>query len=136
MPQPAGAVAISPVTDLRSQADSFERNAPKDIAPYHSWHVWQGYYMGDVEPTTPFVSPLFGDLHALAPVYLCIGTYEIHYDDTVNFYKKVQAAGGVAEIGIYDRMVHAFPIMAPMFPEATRALEAICEFMAKRLQLI
>ncbi|MDN5298133.1 MAG: epsilon-lactone hydrolase [Clostridiales bacterium] len=135
MAQPAGAAAISPVTDLRSLADSFKRNAPKDIAPYNSWHVWQGFYMGETEPMTLFVSPIFGELDGLAPIYLCIGTYEIHYDDTVNFHERVLSTGGSSEIKIYEKMVHAFPIMAPMFPEATAALKDICRFLSEKLCL-
>jgi len=133
LPQPAGAVAISPATDLRCLAGSFERNAQKDIAPYNSWNIWEGYYIGDHDPKDPFLSPLFGNFEQTAPVYLCIGTYEIHYDDTINLHERVQESGGVSELHVYEKMVHAFPILAPMFPEATIALKDICDFIDKQL---
>ncbi len=131
--QPAGAVAISPATDLRCLADSFERNAPKDIAPYNSWNIWQGFYIGDHDPKDPLLSPLFGDFEQIAPIYLCIGTHEIHYDDTKNLHNRVKECGGTSELHIYDKMVHAFPILAPAFPEATAALKDICSFISKQL---
>jgi len=134
LPQPAGAVAISPVTDLRCLADSFERNAAKDIAPYNSWHVWQSFYIGSYDPTDTLLSPQFGALGGLAPLYLCVGTYEIHHDDTVNFHKRVKEFGGISELHVYDKMVHAFPIMAPMFPEATHAFRDICRFIKEKLE--
>jgi len=134
LPQPAGAVSISPVTDLRCLADSFERNAKKDIAPYNSWMVWTGLYIANTAPTNPDLSPQFGDVHGLAPLYLCVGTHEIHHDDTVAFHEKIQKYDGSSELHVYKNMVHAFPILAPMFPEATKALNDICLFIRKKLQ--
>jgi acetyl esterase/lipase len=61
------------------------------------------------------------------------GTHEIHYDDTVNFHTKVQEYGGESELYKYENMVHAFPILAPMFPEATEALTDICSFINDKL---
>lgn len=135
-PQPAGAVSISPVTDLRCLADSFERNAPKDIAPYNSWNVWTDYYIGQSDPTDPILSPQFGDLEGLAPVYLCVGTYEIHLDDVLAFNKKLESSGGSSELHVHEGMVHAFPILAPMFPEATEALKDICRFIKEQLKTL
>ncbi len=134
MPQPAGAVAISPVTDLRYSADSFQRNAPKDIAPYNSWNIWTNHYIGNSDPTDPILSPQFGNLDGLAPTYLCVGTYEIHQDDTVAFHERMKSFGSSSDLNVYECMVHAFPILAPMFPEATAALKDICRFIRKKLK--
>ncbi len=131
--QPAGVVSISPVTELQCQADSFKRNAYRDIAPYGSWNIWTSYYIGNADPTEAFLSPQFGNLDGLAPTYLCVGTYEIHHDDTVNFHQRMKSFGGESELHVYEKMVHAFPILAPMFPEATRALSDICRFIKERL---
>ncbi|SHJ81984.1 Acetyl esterase/lipase [Dethiosulfatibacter aminovorans DSM 17477] len=135
LPQPAGAVSISPVTDLRCLADSFERNAPKDIAPYNSWNIWTGYYIGDADPSDPILSPQFGELDGLPPTYLCVGTYEIHQDDTVSFHERMKKFKSPSELHMYEGMVHAFPILAPMFPEATEALGDICRFIKEKLNL-
>ena len=60
-------------------------------------------------------------------------THEIHYDDTVNFHKKVKEYKGESELHKYENMVHAFPILAPMFTEATEALTDICSFINDKL---
>lgn len=130
---PKAAVSISPVTDLRSLADSFTRSALKDIATLNAWHVWQAMYVGNASYLNPFISPLFGDLKGLPPTYICIGSHEVHYDDAIAIYKKMKEAGVEVQLHDYEGMVHAFPIMAPIFPEATKALEEICSFI--RLQL-
>ncbi|HOO12606.1 MAG TPA: alpha/beta hydrolase, partial [Bacillota bacterium] len=90
---PAGGVAISPVTDLTCSAKSFITNSRKDIAPINSWSVWTGYYIGDNDPGLPWLSPLKADLAGLPPILLCVGSSEIHLDDTVNFANKAKEQG-------------------------------------------
>lgn len=131
--QPKAAVSISPVTDLRSLADSFSRNALKDIATLNAWHVWQAMYVGSESYLNPFISPLFGDLKNLPPTFICIGSHEVHYDDALAIYEKMKEAGVEVELHDYQGMVHAFPIMAPIFPEATKALNDICSFIKNQL---
>ena len=50
---PKAAFSISPVTDLRCSADSFNYNAKKDIAPIGSWDVWTKLYIAHNDPTLP-----------------------------------------------------------------------------------
>jgi acetyl esterase/lipase len=125
---PAAAFAISPVTDLRCEADSFRTNAKKDIAPQGSWDVWTDYYIGTQDPTQPLLSPLMGDYEGLPPLYICVGTHEIHFDDCVNVAQKAKEAGVAVTLRIWPRMIHAFPILSPLFPEAKQALAEICAF--------
>lgn len=132
IPLPKAAFSISPVTDLRCQADSFTYNAPKDIAPYGSWNIWLGFYIADNDPLDPILSPQFGDFSGLPPLHICVGTHEIHYDDCVNVAAKAGEAGVDVILSQWPRMVHAFPIMSPLFPEATRALNEICSFVKKQ----
>lgn len=126
---PSKAVAISPVTDLTCKAPSFTYNAPRDIAPQNSWTIWTQYYIGTNDPKLPHLSPLNGDLHGLPPLYLCVGSHEIHLDDTVNFAKKASSQGVTVTLKIYPGMIHAFPLLAPLFPEATHAMKEICTFI-------
>ncbi|MBB6482072.1 alpha/beta hydrolase fold domain-containing protein [Spirochaeta isovalerica] len=74
LPQPAGAVAISPVTDLSCSADSFRRNAKKDIAPPGSMNIWTGFYIRKNDVSDPILSPAFGDHKNLAGTLLIAGT--------------------------------------------------------------
>jgi acetyl esterase/lipase len=130
---PKAAFSISPVTDLRCQADSFNYNAKNDIAPMGSWDVWTSYYIADNDPTTPLLSPQMGDYHGLPPLHICVGTHEIHYDDCVNVSRKAKEHGVEVTLSEWPKMVHAFPILAPLFPEAKQALEEICGFVQTHL---
>ena len=131
---PAAAFSISPVTDLRCGADSFRTNAKKDIAPQGSWDVWTGYYIGDQEPTLPLLSPLMGNYEGLPPLYICVGTHEIHLDDCVNAAQKAKAAGVAVTLRTWPNMIHAFPILSPLFPEAKQALGEICTFAREQVE--
>ena len=130
---PAGAFSISPVTDLSCRADSFVRNAKKDIAPQGSWDLWTGYYISDNDPTLPLLSPQMGNYEGMPPLHICVGTHEIHYDDCVNVARQAQEQGATVTLRTWPRMVHAFPIFSPLFPEAKQALEDICSFARKQV---
>lgn len=131
---PRAAFSISPVTDLRCRAASFEYNAKNDIAPENAAQVWTGYYIGSNDPTLPLLSPQMGDYRGLPPLHICVGTHEIHYDDCVAVAAKAKAHGVAVTFSQWPKMVHAFPILAPLFPEAKRAMEEICEFVKKQLE--
>ena len=126
---PKAAFSISPVTDLSCQAQSFFYNAPKDIAPPNSWNIWTSMYVGESSTKNPLLSPLFGDYRGLPPIYFCIGTHEIHYDDCLAVEKKAKEAGVKTELREWQNMVHAFPLLSPFFPEAREAMKEICRFI-------
>jgi len=125
---PKAAFSISPVTDLRCLAASFKYNAGNDIAPMGSWDVWTKLYIADNDPTLPLLSPQMGDYTGLPPLHVCVGTHEIHLDDCVNVAKKAKEQGVDVILRKWDGMVHAFPILSPLFPEAKNAMAEICEF--------
>lgn len=132
---PSGAVSISPVTDLTCRAKSFETNARKDIAPMGSWTTWTGYYIADNNPLDPHLSPLMANLNGLPPIMIQVGTYEIHLDDATNFAKKATEAGVDVTLRVWDKMVHAFPVLSPLFPEAKMAMEEIGEYIKSKLEI-
>lgn len=131
---PAAGFAISPVTDLRCLADSFEFNAKNDIAPMGSWDLWTQYYIADNDPTMALLSPLFGNFERLPPLFICVGSYEIHLNDCIDVAKKAQRAGVNVSLRVWPKMVHAFPIMSPYFPEAKAAMQEICNFVSSHLK--
>ncbi len=131
---PKAAFSISPVTDLRCSADSFTYNAGNDIAPIGSWDVWTKLYIGANDATLPLLSPQFGDYEGLPPLLICVGTHEIHLDDCENVASKAKQQGVDVQLSKWPRMVHAFPLFSPLFPEAKRAMTEICEFVKYHIQ--
>jgi acetyl esterase/lipase len=133
IPLPAAAVAISPWTDLALTGESYRTKLKSSIDPPGMSMVCSKYYVGDHDPRTPWISPLYGDLHGLPPLFICVGTNETMLDDSTRFADKAVAASVDVTLCIGEGMVHCYPLMAPVFPEATQALNAICEFIRVRL---
>ncbi len=133
LPMPRAAFAISPLGDVRCMAPSFEYNARKDIAPYNSWKVWTEMYAADHDPKDPLLSPLLGDFSGFPPLHICVGSYEIHLDDCRNIAEKAKNDGVEIHFREWPGMVHAFPLLTPMFPEATLAFHEICTFVKAQL---
>ncbi len=126
---PAAAVALSPWTDLALTGDSYRTKLNASIDPPGMSVVCSKYYVGENDPHLPWISPLYGDLHGLPPIFICVGTNETMLDDSTRFAEKAKAAGVDVTLRVWEGMIHCFPLMAPLFPEATQALGEICAFI-------
>jgi len=133
LPLPAAGVALSPWIDLTCTSDSYKRNARRDVSTLGSWDVWSSYYIGSNDPCHPWISPIYGDLHGLPTILIEVGDDEIMLDDSVRFAEKARASGVDIHLHIWEGMVHCFPLLAPMFPEATEAWNETIEFIQNQL---
>lgn len=133
LPLPAAAIAISPWTDLKCTGESYRTKAKVCLSPTGSWTVFSKYYVGDNDPMLPGISPLYGDLHGLPPLLIQAGDDEVLRDDAIQFAEKAQAAGVDVTLRVEKRMVHCYPLLAPLFPEATEAMDEICAFVHGRM---
>mgnify|MGYP001806123096 CR=1 FL=1 len=128
---PKAAFSISPVTDLSCCAKSFEYNFKNDVAPMGSWTVWTNLYISGNDIKNPLLSPQFGNYEGIPPLYICVGTHEIHFDDCVNVAKVAEQHGVEVTLRKWENMIHAFPLLTPLFPEAKKAFLEICEFIKR-----
>jgi acetyl esterase/lipase len=133
MPLPVAGVALSPWTDLKLTGESYKTKADVCISPPGMSAVCSKYYYGDHDPEDPWISPLYGDLHGLPPLYINVGSYETMMDDSTRFAAKAKSAGVNVTLTVGEKMVHCYPLLAPMFPEATQEMNAICDFIKKQL---
>lgn len=131
---PSAAVAISPWTDLTCSSDSYRTKNKLSAAPLNSWTVFSKYYTGNNKADLPLISPLFGDLDGLPPIFINSGTDDELYEDGEKFYLKAKEAGVNITFRKGNRMVHCYPLLAPMFPEATEAMNEIASFIKLHLQ--
>ncbi len=129
LPLPAAAVALSPWTDLNLTGESVRSRARVSIDPPGMSTVCCKYYAGDHDPASPGISPLYGDLHGLPPLLIVVGNDEMMRDDSTRFAEKAQAAGVNVTLRIGEGMVHCYPLFAPLFPEATEAMQEIGAFI-------
>ncbi len=133
LPMPAAAVAISPWTDLSCSGDSYRTKNKYSLAPMNSWTVFSAHYCGGQSSVLPLISPLFGDLAGLPPIFINSGTDDELFDDGERFYQKARAAGVEVTFRAGEGQVHCYPLLAPLFPEATEAMNEIISFVQKHL---
>ena len=131
-PLPAGAVCISPWTDLALTGDSIQGKAQIDpiLAP-GDLDRYAGYYAGGRERTEPLLSPLYADLKGLPPLLIQVGMNEILLDDAMRCAGKARKAGVDVTLETWEGMFHVFQ-MFPFLPETKRAVESIAKFVAQR----
>lgn len=128
---PAAGVAISPWTDLTCSGESYHTKNKVSLTPMNSWLVFRKHYAGNNDLTNPLISPLFGDLRGLPPLYINSGTSDELYDDGERFYKKALEQGVDITFKSGEQMVHCYPFFSPAFKEAKEAMDEICSFIAK-----
>ena len=134
VPLPAGAVALSPWTDLATTGASLHTKADTDpmlVAseiPHHA-----AMYLGGADPRDPYASPLYGDPRGLPPTLIQAGGDEVLLDDGVRMAEKMQAAGCDVELQVSPRMPHVFQLLATVMPEAQAAVVEIARFARRVL---
>jgi len=130
IPLPAGAVVLSPWTDLKNSGDSWTSNAERDTLCWREAQtVFSRYYAGDNDPGLPLISPLYGDLHGLPPLLMYVGGDELLRDDSTRFAGKAKEAGVDVTLNVGEGMFHCYPACSPLFPEARHAMAEICAFI-------
>ncbi len=129
-PLPAAAACLSPWFDLAGTGESIRTRASLDPAIRSSDLAFVARcYLGRADPETPTASPLYGDLAALPPILIQVGTDEILLDDSRRFARKAEQAGVPVQLEIWDDMFHVWHAYARFIPEARRAIEKIGRFL-------
>lgn len=126
---PKAAVAISPWTDLSCSSKSYQTKNRWSPAPLNSWYVFSNHYVGNQSTHNPFISPLFGDLRGLPPLYINSAVDDELYEDGEKFYLRAKESEVNVTFKAGIGMVHCYPLLAPMFPEATEAMNEIVKFI-------
>jgi len=122
LPPPAGVIAVCPFTDLTLSGPSVRQNSGDDPAAHRDslTQLAASYFQGH-EPTDPMVSPLFGDLRGLPPLFMSAVQGEVLESDTTRFAEAARAAGVDVRLDLVPDSVHVFTLF-PFLPEAQRTL--------------
>ncbi len=132
LPLPSKAVVLSPWTDLALTGESYRTNAKSCLSPHGSAQNCSRFYAGDNDPKNPLISPLYGNLKGLPPIHIYAGENEILRDDSIKFAERAKKAGVDISLTVEKGMCHCYPAFSPLFPEAKRAMDEICEFLSSQ----
>jgi acetyl esterase/lipase len=129
--QPAGAVLLSPWTDLSDPGKAARRDLW--LSPGHLAR-WARYYVGDANPSDPLVSPALADLSHLAPLLVLVGEDELLLEAARRTVDRARAVGTQASLLVGEGMQHDGPLTLPWLDESRRAWRAIAEFVQQHSQ--
>lgn len=128
-PLPAGAVAMSPWTDLAVTGASVHSNAVRDpMVVASEVPRFAEMYLGDTDPRNPYASPLYANPSGLPPTLIQAGEDEVLVDDSIRMAQKMKDAGCEVELQVWAGMPHVFQLLVPVMPEANAAIEHIRAF--------
>lgn len=112
-PVPRELILFSPWADMTGTADSYESN--REIDPVLSGefveNAAKAYIAGAGDPDDPRFSPLFGSFEGFPHTYIMTGKNEILLDDSIRLCKKINDAGGRAELDIEEKGWHVYQQM-------------------------
>ncbi len=130
IPLPAGAICLSPATDLTRSGESWKTNIRKELVVNPNiYGEIQPLYLRDVDPHNPYASPLFGDLHGLPPLLIQVGSGEVLLSDSTSFAERAREAGVEVSLQIWPEMMHVWQLTASFLPEARQAVVKMGEFV-------
>ncbi len=136
IPMPKALAYITPVFDLTGKCSTFITERERDPFGQEDPLSIAKIYVGGNVPSSPTLSPLFGDLQGLPPVLIHSGEYDVFSGDSESFAKAVCLAGGKAEHKNWEEMWHIFHMQAAFVPEAEQALEEMCCYVREALEIV
>lgn len=126
---PKAFVCITPVFDLAGTGETFITKAGKDPFRLTDPLGIAKLYIGENNPSSPMLSPLYGDLSGLPAVLIHAGECDVFLSDSIRLMEKVKAVGGKPELKIWRKMWHIFHMQAAIVPEAKKAMDEIYSFL-------
>jgi salicylate hydroxylase len=133
-PLPAAILSVAPFADLTLSGPSvreFNGNDPaanRDLLTFMGASYFQGH-----EPTDPLVSPLFGDLKGLPPLFVTASQGEVLLSDTTRLAERAERAGVDVTLRVVEDSVHVYTIF-PFLPETRATMEEVALWARRNLR--
>jgi salicylate hydroxylase len=133
-PLPAGILSVAPFADLTLSGPSVRAFNGDDPAANRDLLTFMGAsYFQRHEPTDPLVSPLFGDLKGLPPLFLTASQGEVLLDDTTRMAERAKSAGVDVTLRLVEDSVHVYTIF-PFLPETQTTMDEVATWARRHLQ--
>ena len=132
LPLPACAAVVSPWVDLSLTSTSFAENDNSDpIVIREVVEQYRNWYCDDLAPGDPRVSPVYGELAGLPPMFVTASRSEMLRDDALLLVERLKTAGVAVTVELLDEALHAWTLF-PQLPEAQATVEHLAAFTIAR----
>jgi acetyl esterase/lipase len=134
LPLPAAAVLLCPWVDLTCSQESYDSLAAVDILQTKEelQEAARMYYQQE-SPANPFVSPLYGNLKGLPPLFVQLSTHDLLYGEGRLLAEKATEAGVRVELDVWEQMMHNWQRYGNRLPEAGKAIQKAAEFIRSKV---
>lgn len=123
---PSMILCITPVFDLAGKGATYTTKAKKDPFQLIDPLGIAKNYVSDNNSTSPLLSPLYGELEGLPPIFIHAAEYDVFLSDATRFAEKAKESKVKVEIKIWDKMWHIFPMQEKVVPESKLAMNELC----------
>lgn len=131
-PLPAALCGISPVGALDNGPPSRRERVERDAMIGADFTEEMAVtYLNGHSAAEPYLSPAYGNFHGLPPIWMCVGTEEVFFDDALMLQEASQKADVPARLLVGEGMCHVY-INIPD-KESTRAIKDLRQFLAQQL---
>jgi salicylate hydroxylase len=133
-PLPAAIFAAAPFADLTLSGPTIKAFNGDDPAASRDLLTFMGasYFQGH-EPTDPLVSPVFGDLTGLPPLFVTATQGEMLLSDTTRLAERAEKAGVDVTLRVVEDSVHVYTIF-PFLPETKSTMEEVSAWAKRKLR--
>jgi acetyl esterase/lipase len=125
---PVAEVLDSPMIDDRDATASSQQFSGFGIwdreANAFGWSSLLGDRVNDADVSIYAAPARASDLGGLPATFLDVGSAEVFRDETIEYAQKIWAAGGQAELHVYEGGFHGYEFLAPSAEISTRTLAA------------
>lgn len=129
LPQPAGGILMSPVSDMAVTGESaFKKCKDDPFFDLSTLLLMRNNYIGSQNPCNPDISPYYAQHHDLPPVLITAGTEELLMDDSINLAKRMGEGGNDVTINVVKGVPHVYPLFYQL-SEAREALKLISGYI-------
>lgn len=136
VPMPAGAVLLSPWTDLVGTVESrTTRDAADPIFSGKGVNLLSRFYAGTEDAHNPLLSPINADLHGFPPLFIEVGQDEVLLDDSRYLAEHAKAAHVPVELTVWDDLWHVFQAFAYVLLKGQQSLETMGRFIRRQTKL-
>ena len=127
---PTSILAMSPWADLTLSGDTFLEKQPVDaVLTGAGLRRSVEDYVGSADPSDPYMSPIFGDLHGLPPILIQSGSREILLSDSLRLASRAAVADVQVTLDVVPGVPHVFQAYAGMLDEGEAALRRAADFL-------
>lgn len=140
---PDAVVALSPTTDASFASPSMRDNIDTDpllgpilrrvVTAPEMLLLWFGWLSLRMSPSSPQISPVYGELDGLPPTLIQASEAEMLRDDAYRYFYKAKAASSPVTLQTWEHMLHVWHMFEPTVPEAQQAFDHIESFLASVL---